>query len=422
MRKIRRINYKTILKIVGCIIGSVILGCLSMILVYLLPVDPMAANIARSSALFDYEGVYPAWAVGYKTTQLDNWTEGYVLCSAIYPGENPVEDAMSNPIIEYVDESITLSLTLQANKVPGETIENSYGRYWHGLLLLLKPLLLFFDIGDIRILNMMLQLLLVFLVVVSLIEKGYKRMLLPFFLSLVIINPVTIPMSFTFSAEYLLMLLGCLVICNKHYQLKEKDRYYLFFCILGVLTAFFNEMSYPVVTLGIPLFMYLAIEEKDWKQNICKEIMLSASWAIGYIGMWGGKWICASLLTKKNYILDAFSQANSYVAIEINEPTAWDRVFRNIMVIGRWPYLIIILGIIIFYVFKSRKYIFSDINWGNMIKRKLPFAILAVYPILVFIALGNGYSYVHYWFSYRTLAITVMAGVYLFDIAKEKEK
>ena len=146
-----------------------------MILVYKLPTEPMAANVARSSDIFNYEGIYPAWAIGYKSTQLDNWTEGYVLCSAIYPSDNAIKDAMNNPIIEYKDERITLSLTLQANKVAGETFTTSYGRYWHGLLVILKPLLLFFDIGDLRILNMMFQFALLLAIVVSVVEKGYSQ-------------------------------------------------------------------------------------------------------------------------------------------------------------------------------------------------------------------------------------------------------
>lgn len=413
-------SYKTILKLIGYIAGAIVIGCLSMILVYKLPTDPMAANVARSSDIFNYEGIYPSWVEGYKTTQLDNWTEGYVLCSAIYPTNNAVQDAMNNPIIEYRDERITLSLTLQANKLSGDTYVNNYGRYWHGLLVALKPLLLFFDVGDIRILNMMLQLALLLGIVVSVVEKGYKRILLPFFLAVIVINPITMPMSFTFSAEYILMLLACLVVVNKHTKLKEKDRYYVFFCVLGCLTAFFNEMSYPVVTLGIPLFMYLVIEEKEWKTKVLDEIFISVSWVLGYAGMWIGKWICGSLLTGRNYFFDAFSQANSYVVTGLNEPTVIDRIWKNIRVIIRWPYLILMLLVIIWIITKNRKVTLKKEELVSIFKEKVPFLILAMYPFVTYIALGNGYSYNHYWFSYRLLAITAAAGVYLFEFSRKK--
>lgn len=410
---------KKVLKLFGYVIVSVALGCLLMILVYKLPTEPMAANIARSSEIFNYEGVYPSWTVGYKSTQLDNWTEGYVLCSAIYPVKNTVKDAMNNPIIEYEGERITLSLTLQANKVPGETFSRGYGRYWHGLLVVLKPLLLFFDVGDIRILNMMLQMVLLLGITVSLVEKGYKKIIPSLVLAVIIINPVTIPMSFTFSAEYILMLIACLIVVNKHTALKKKDKYFEFFCILGCMTAFFNEMSYPVVTLGIPLFLYLVMEEKEWKQKVVDEVSLSASWVLGYGGMWIGKWVCGSLLTGNNYFLDAFSQANSYVVTDITEPSILDRIWKNISVIARWPYVIIILVVILWFIVEYRKVSFDEKYMLSVLKENIPFFMLALYPFVTYIALGNGYSYNHYWFSYRLLAITAAAGSYLFRVVKK---
>ena len=196
----------------------------------------------------------------------------------------------------------------------------------------------------------------------------------------------------------------------------------LFFCVLGCLTAFFNEMSYPIVTLGIPLLLYLIMEEGDWKKSLYEEILLSTSWGLGYAGMWAGKWICASILTDKNYFRDALNQANSYVVTEISEPTLLDRIWKNISVIARWPYLIVIVVVLLVIIKKQNKREFLKCKKIDILKRKIPFMILMMYPIVTYIALGNGYSYNHYWFSYRLLAITVAAGVYLFELDFRKIK
>lgn len=406
-------SMKTLFKIFACVVLSILTGCVLMIAVYLLPTAPMSDNIARSSELFDAEGIYPAWAKGYKMTQLNNWTEGYILCSAIYPGENLFVDAMQNPIIEYEEQPITLSLTLQANDVDGETYVREYGRYWHGMLVLLKPLLLLFDVGDIRIINMIIQIALIFAIVIRLVETDNKKIILPFFLAIMVINPITLPMSFVFSAEYLLMLTGTLIVINKNNWLMVENRYKFFFCILGCATAFFNELSFPMVTLGIPLICWLLINDLTWEKKLKGQIVFSAIWAMSYSLMWLGKWICATLITGYNYFAEVVSQANTYVVDDAYEPEVWERLWKNISVIAKWPFFILFSIVVIILLIKLCKAWRqnSSKSFKGFILCKMPYILLLFYPFVLYIALGNGYSYEHYWFSYRQLSITVAAGI-----------
>lgn len=48
----------------------------------------------------------------------------------------------------------------------------NYSRYWHGYLLYLKPLLLFFNVYDIKILMMFIQLLLIVWVEILLAKRS----------------------------------------------------------------------------------------------------------------------------------------------------------------------------------------------------------------------------------------------------------
>lgn len=53
----------------------------------------------------------------------------------------------------------------------------------------------------------------------------------------------------------------------------------------------------------------------------------------------------------------------------------------------------------------------------------LPYFLLVLLPFAVFTALGNGYSYVHYWFTHRLLSISAFAGVcMILRLTDEKRK
>ena len=82
----------------------------------------MKENVARSSAIFDYEGVYPQLVQGYKSSQLDNCTDAIMLGTAIYPGkgEGYIERAILGERIEYNSENPVQSLNDYVNNVAGK--------------------------------------------------------------------------------------------------------------------------------------------------------------------------------------------------------------------------------------------------------------------------------------------------------------
>ena len=141
----------SIIKYIGSLGAAIIVGMLLLIAVYALPVGNMKANVARSSEIFNYEGIYPQLVNGYKYMQLDNYTDSIMLGAAIYDGaEGTVDKAVNNYHPDCAQLSPELALTNYANEVSVyEYFEVPYGRYWHGYLVPLKLLLLFFDLADI---------------------------------------------------------------------------------------------------------------------------------------------------------------------------------------------------------------------------------------------------------------------------------
>lgn len=398
----------------ACILLAIAAGFALLVLAYCLPTEKIRRNVAASGEQVSSEGCYYQWAKGYKNAQTDTYTDASLILNAMYPGSgSPVRDAMNAPRILYGEDDNEASVGKLANGVQADTHEVFYGRYWHGILIFLKPLLLFFDLADIRMITMMVQFLLLFLVLVGFVRRKKERELVGFFAAVILINPVTMIMGLCFSAEYILTLLVAAVMLFYHEKLAEGMGYYYLFLWSGILFVYFNELSFPVIGLGIPLVIYLLLSGEDTRGLIRKEIAFTALWGSGYVGVWIGKWILAWIFTGYNYFGEALEQAARYTSDhstwEVQNPSLMERLAKNIDVYQKWPYLLLVMGIVLFlvlYTVRRRQRI-----TGESVTGMLPYFLLVLLPFAVFTALGNGYSYVHYWFTHRLLSISAFAGV-----------
>lgn len=397
--------------------GGGILGVALLTAVYLLPTAPMKENVARSSALFDYEGVYPQLVQGYKSTQLDNCTDAIMLGTAVC-AEDKVTGIRSAAVlamdarrVEFRGDDPVRSLNDYVNDVEGKQDRLQvvgYTRYWHGYLVPLKILLLFFDYGDIRFLNLFAQFFLMGWIVVLMMEKGRKRLILPFAGLLCVLNPAVEAMSLQFSSVFYITLCAMIILLKR----KEKEialRTVPFFFSIGVLTAFFDLLTYPLVTLGVPLALGLLLMEGRSREKIIVLIKSCFSWGLGYAGMWACKWIAAGILLQRNVFSDAWNQILLRSSLQADESTLqWgDVLWRNLRVLIRWPYLFLAValgGILL-------KKVWCEAVKGSFRSAVVlgrPFFLIALMPFAWFCVLGN-HSYTHYWFTYRELGITCFA-------------
>ncbi|MGN1181353.1 MAG: hypothetical protein ACI4SD_09065 [Suilimivivens sp.] len=348
-----------------------------------------------------------------------------MILNAMYPGSgNVFRDAMNVPRLLYGEDNNEDSAILLAEGNKGETQEINYGRYWHGSLVLLKPLLLFFELPDIRMFSMIAQVGLLFLIIVGFTKRNKLNTLAGFFVAIIFLNPVSMIMCFCFSVEYILMLAIMAFMLFYHEKLMEKWNYHFFFLISGILFVYFNELSFPMIGLGFPLIVYLILSEENALQLIKKEISLGIMWITGYGVMWVGKWVLAWLFTGYNYFRDAVEQAVRYTSdhatVEAEDPSFYDRLLKNISVYFKWPFALTAFAVIIVLlicVYRKRQ----SITRENVIGI-IPFGMVALLPFGIYLVLGNGYSYVHYWFTHRLIAISIYAGIcMLLQLTKTKK-
>lgn len=394
------------------------IGSILLIAVYSLPASPMRENVARGTQVYNLEGNFPEIAIGYRSTKLDNDTDATMLANAVYPVSDIIKDAFNVPMIGYKDRNDRLTSLLDyVNHVEGPTYVTTYPRYWHGYLIILKPLLLFFDFSDIRVLNMTVQFLLIVLCIFLMAKTKQSRYVPAFFTLIVIWNPVTISLSFQNSTCFYITILAIIFLLSvfqKRPIVKHNLPY--FFLLIGIITVYFDFLTYPLVTLGVPLVIWLNEKENNLKQNLKDIIICSAFWGIGYIGMWLEKWIIASFVLKMNIITDAISQFLHHSSNELEGITFsnWECIGRQVSVLLKWPYLLLLIGTLEFILIKNRKNILLLLEKQNtisfIVSKIVPYLLLCLYPFIWF-CIASSHCYNNPKFTYRLLGITVFASI-----------
>ena len=123
-----------------------VIGLVLLMLVFSIPVERMLTNARASIEIFEKEGPFPQTVAGYKATTLDNYTDAWMLRNAFYDGEESAfQKSMHIYYKGYHSEEINNvceSMIAYLNGKEGAE-RHSYARYWHGYLILLKPLLYF---------------------------------------------------------------------------------------------------------------------------------------------------------------------------------------------------------------------------------------------------------------------------------------
>ena len=389
----------------------------------------MHQNVKSSVLFYQKGGNYPTWAINQTSTRLDNWSDSIMLLSAIQPVSSIAKDAMSIPYARYKGCSPTQSLINFMTAKKGSSVRE-YSRYWHGYLVIMKPLLFMLPLSCIRLLNMYAQLLLAFyLFSLFYNEFGFKYAFV-FFLSYLILNPVSLILSFQYSTVFYISVLSVIILL-KTLKTREKLRKYntgYMFLFFGIITSFFDLLSYPLLSLSFPLLTLLLLLKKHVKTisiNSVIEVLTvnSAFWGFGYVGMYFSKWVVASLITGNNLVLKGIGAAFSRMSSHLNNGqvvTVLDAIARINRVILKDPSLIVFLAGILAFVYLSYKMKDSIIS-DNTKALCVGFSSIAIFPFIWFSVFFN-HTYVHFWFTYRNLAVTVFSLGCLFLILYEESQ
>lgn len=407
-RRRKNRKMKKILKLFLTLILGLIIATTTMILVNFLPNERMKENLVRSSVVMEQEQDYHEVIPGMISSRLDNFTDSIMLTTSVHKADTGVIDRTMNAYrVIYDEKSPSQTLVSYAKEEEGYSVI-SYARYWHGYQIILKPMLLFFSYQEIRMLNMLLQMLIVAGVIVQLVKRELKLFIFPYLVMLLSLVPCSVMLSLQLSGVFGIMNAGVFVLLKWKDYFEEKKNYYLLFVIMGMVTSFVDLLTYPLITLGVPLTFYLVLyRENKFFEKIAGIIQYSICWAIGYGVMWCGKWMIGSILLKENIVKDAINALMNRTSAETatEQIAHWDVMEKNFETIFTTPIRMFFIGMIIICVgitfyksMKERKNYFR--NWH--------FIVVACMPFAWYFVTAN-HSYIHFWFTYRELAIFIFA-------------
>lgn len=181
-----------------------------------------------------------------------------------------------------------------------------YARYWHGYAGVLRLLLLLFDCKEIKLLSFAFQILLFALVMSRIGNLGGKQLALLFFVQYILLMPLVVSISMVFAFSIDISLAGILVFIHYHDKMKQKGREYLFYCMIGMLTCFFEELVFGMLSWGIICLWVVILygKEKTAKENVLHVVKSGLCWICGYAGIWVMKWIYATPVLGESIIMD----------------------------------------------------------------------------------------------------------------------
>ena len=389
-------------------------GVLLLLLVFQLPTDKMYVHVYQSLPTLEKEFTEGVLVDGYQASLTGNFTDCLMLLYSIY--DNPEHSTLEQVMHMYRTES-----SVGDGWAPGESLrdycngvgvdkEISYGRYWHGYLALLKPLLMITNLNSIRMMMSVTQLLLVGIIIYFAAKRGNGKLALAFLAAVPFFYFVSMFTSLSLSICFYIMAVVVLISLCCHEKLKEKKRYFNFFLIIGMAVAYFDFLTYPLVTLAFPLIVVLYLDKEAWKAKLKKIFGYGIQWGFGYLGLWSAKWIFSDLLTDSNVIRDAVSTVleRTGAASDGNKITGLFLVFsRNLEVYFNWSFYILAFFVIIFlaYHIVKNKEVYTNLE---SLKERFVILSVALFPIIWYFVTQN-HSEEHYMFTCKNIAIMIFA-------------
>lgn len=322
------------------------------------------------------------------------------------------------------DDNIMINHALVAdpdmNALEAAMSINGYSRYWHGYLVWLRPLLVLYDQGQLRYVYMMVFFMLLCMLFTSMTRHIKKGTGVPAAVALSIALSACyitiIPTCMQYTHVFLITFAACIILLR--YYDRVNRNLPLFFMIVGMLTSFIDFLTAPLITLGIPLLMYLFIENHNseafsWKKRLWDIFICSALWAVGYIGCWACKWILSVLVLDSGEFGVAFGKISDWTS-DMGAGSRWVAFDKNIR------YYFFEQGIRIYLVFALplavllwRIVFHRNRNWH----KGLVYLPVGIYPYLWYLVI-NGHSHFHPFFSHRIQAITSLSiMMFLIDLA-----
>ena len=310
-----------------------------------------------------------------------------------------------------------------------DKIEDSYeyARYWHGYLVLLRPLLALFNYKGIRIVLLIFTILAAGVLVILLGKKINLLTGIIFAIGLLSINIFIVSRSINEILVFLVAFISSIFLLLRKDKIKHIG---LFFFVVGSVTNFIDLLTAPLVTLGLTAVTYFLLLQKDEekvsvKKYILELIKIGAMWCIGYGLTWVSKWVITELVYGRPIVSQAIQQAMFRSKLPVYNGQeifgTMDVIERNLEFLSKATMLMIAAIAIIYLTVMAIKNYKKDVDFGENLKKCIPYILIFFFPIVWYVVLKQ-HSYTHVNFTYRLLCISVICVLIIASIILKEKK
>ncbi len=355
---------------------------------------------------------------GDASSRIDRYADSILLNIAYsYDSATPIKSVMESAyyFTDYQNENYNLLDNVTGNMTSPDTNFKPYSRYWHGSNIIIKPMLVFFNLKQIYTINNIILLFLCIALLFSVKKHINIKVFCCLLISMIMISVWYVPMSLEYTWNFMIMLTASIAGIQL-YKHKKELLSYLFF-IVGMTTCYFDFLTTETITILVPLILIILMKYEDGRLGNLKEGLVYITingglWLLGYLLTWLSKWTLGSIILERNIFSDALNQAQyRMVGVTSELSELKEKIYAIIMnlscvfpfsFIKENAYIAVIISfmgiLMIMYVLKKKK---TPTNLNQLLW------LLSLIPLVRFLVLAN-HSYMHYFFTYRALISTIL--------------
>ncbi|MBQ1171577.1 MAG: hypothetical protein IIX48_03115 [Lachnospiraceae bacterium] len=441
-------------KLVICSIASIIICIVLLFLTSFIPQSALQKNMEKSADYYSDHQLFDHVTDFMFLSRQDNYAD-CILTNIIYHIDQSdllhsvLQAAYYNPEDESVTESFSYAVSHKVNA------NVDYSRYWHGSMVMLRPLFVLFDITGVRLVLGIVILIMTVWFEILLFKNHYSYFGICYAFGLLMVSIWMCAFCIEYAMPFVIMsveLPPLFLLLTKSFngfgkmpvQGPELVLWTVLSCA-GIVTAFVDFLTAETITFTMAYVLYLIIKERFCQMKSLKEECLcffksGMIWFGSYAFMVLLKWMISLVILGKDAFFTALNQAalrmngDATLGNVIGAETVSDferisgALWRNIgcifpfkdeMTLKATFLYVALIGIVVFciwYLFRKKQ----ESCLGKML-----FAV-SILPFFRFLVLNN-HSYIHFFFTYRALLVGVVVllyvtGGFLFDFLKKNEK
>ena len=363
---------------------------------WLVPDAPVRRHVEQTIAYGDMGEDYPKAIVRERLYEMDpytmdNYTDALILNQVVSLRSEGLKGIL---LLPRHDEGMVQSYSLR-NMMEGTDAGWTfhYARYWHGTTFVARLLLALTSYSGIRYLLYFFSSLLLLWCLIRMWHTVGKPQALILAFSLLAVNVFVMQFSLQF-VPVLLLATGGIIWLTYH----PAQEGWLAMLVIGSLTAFFDLITVPTITLGLPLVVWVAMHcEETLGKGLWQLVRLGLWWLAGYALTWLSKWGIATLLTGENIFADAYGQSvywseggGSYIVQALTANLG--------MLHWKWV-LTAFIVLLLAAVWHPRLQ-----GWKEAVR----YLVLAMIPFAYYVVMAHP-AVNHAWYNYRALVVAVSA-------------